>query len=600
MAAEYRPPLDDINFTLNHVAELGSVSKLEGFQHVDPDTASGILAEAGRFFAEVIAPLNRIGDQQGSVLDEEGNVRTPDGFREAYTKYVEAGWGGAHVAEEHGGGGLPYTVGIVIQEMFKTANMAFSLCPLLTQAAIEALIQHGTDRQRADYLEKLVTGEWAGTMCLTEPHAGSDVGALSTKAERQDDGTYRLTGTKIFITWGDQDLTDNIIHLVLARTPDAAPGTKGISLLVVPKFILDAEGAPGARNDIKIVSLEHKVGIHASPTCVVSFGDSGNGATGYLIGEEQEGMRYMFTMMNTARIGVGVEGLAITERAYQQAAGYALERRQGREIGSSVIESSLLVRHPDVRRMLMTMRAYREALRGLIYATARFVDEERSAETPEAREAGAEMVALLTPITKAWTTDVGVEMASLGIQVHGGMGFVEETGAAQFYRDIRIAPIYEGTNGIQAIDLVMRKLPMAGGAVIERLVGMMRTVAERLSDDEELTRFGLHLGDGLEAVEEAVGVLTARIEQSPNDALAGASPFLRLLGTVAGGWLMGKAALAARDMLESGDGDADFLRAKIATARFYGEQILPSVIGLIEAVEAESDVLFAIPDHALA
>ena len=600
MAAEYRPPLDDINFTLNHVAELGSVSKLEGFQHVDPDTASGILAEAGRFFAEVIAPLNRIGDQQGSVLDEEGNVRTPDGFREAYTKYVEAGWGGAHVAEEHGGGGLPYTVGIVIQEMFKTANMAFSLCPLLTQAAIEALIQHGTDRQRADYLEKLVTGEWAGTMCLTEPHAGSDVGALSTKAERQDDGTYRLTGTKIFITWGDQDLTDNIIHLVLARTPDAAPGTKGISLLVVPKFILDAEGAPGARNDIKIVSLEHKVGIHASPTCVVSFGDSGEGATGYLIGEEQEGMRYMFTMMNTARIGVGVEGLAITERAYQQAAGYALERRQGREIGSSVIEPSLLVRHPDVRRMLMTMRAYREALRGLIYATARFVDEERSAETPEAREAGAEMVALLTPITKAWTTDVGVEMASLGIQVHGGMGFVEETGAAQFYRDIRIAPIYEGTNGIQAIDLVMRKLPMAGGAVIERLVGMMRTVAERLSDDEELTRFGLHLGDGLEAVEEAVGVLTARIEQSPNDALAGASPFLRLLGTVAGGWLMGKAALAARDMLESGDGDADFLRAKIATARFYGEQILPSVIGLIEAVEAESDVLFAIPDHALA
>jgi alkylation response protein AidB-like acyl-CoA dehydrogenase len=600
MAAEYRPPLDDINFTLNHVAELGSVSKLEGFQHVDPDTASGILAEAGRFFAEVIAPLNRIGDQQGSVLDKEGNVSTPDGFREAYTKYVEAGWGGAHVAEEHGGGGLPYTVGIVIQEMFKTANMAFSLCPLLTQAAIEALIQHGTDRQRADYLEKLVTGEWAGTMCLTEPHAGSDVGALSTKAERQDDGTYRLTGTKIFITWGDQDLTDNIIHLVLARTPDAPPSTKGISLFLVPKFILDDDGAPGARNDIKIVSLEHKVGIHASPTCVVSFGDSGEGATGYLIGEEQEGMRYMFTMMNTARIGVGVEGLAITERAYQQAAGYALERRQGREIGSSVIESSLIVRHPDVRRMLMTMRAYREALRGLIYATARFVDEERSAETPEAREAGAEMVALLTPITKAWTTDVGVEMASLGIQVHGGMGFVEETGAAQFYRDIRIAPIYEGTNGIQAIDLVMRKLPMAGGAVIERLVGMMRTVAERLSDDEELTRFGLHLGDGLEAVEEAVRVLTARIEQSPNDALAGASPFLRLLGTVAGGWLMGKAALAARDMLESGDGDADFLRAKIATARFYGEQILPSVIGLIEAVEAESDVLFAIPDHALA
>ena len=598
MAAEYRPPLEDIDFTLNHVAELGSLSKLDGFQHLDPDTVAGVIAEAGRFFAEVMAPLNRVGDEQGSVLDDEGDVRTPDGFRQAYAKYVEAGWGGAHVAEEHGGGGLPYTVGIVIQEMFKTANMALSLCPLLTQAAIEALIQHGTDRQRADYLEKLVTGEWAGTMCLTEPHAGSDVGALSTRAERQDDGTYRLTGTKIFITWGDQDLTDNIIHLVLARTPDSPPGTKGISLFIVPKYILDDPGGPGERNDTKIVSLEHKLGIHASPTCVVSFGDSGAGATGYLIGEEQEGMRYMFTMMNTARIGVGVEGLAITERAYQQAAAYALERRQGREIGSSVTESSLIVRHPDVRRMLMTLRAYRETLRALIYATARFVDEERSGETPEDRQAASDMVALLTPVTKAWPTDIGVEMASLGIQVHGGMGFVEETGAAQYYRDIRIAPIYEGTNGIQAIDLVMRKLPMAGGAVVQRLTGMMHPVAERLSDDEELSRFGLHLEDGIEAVEEATAVLIGRVDQSPNDALAGATPYLRLLGTVVGGWLMGKAALAARRLLDQGEGDADFLRAKLTTARFYGEQLLPPAIALVEAIEADADLLFAIPDGA--
>ncbi|MGH8912371.1 MAG: acyl-CoA dehydrogenase C-terminal domain-containing protein [Acidimicrobiia bacterium] len=597
--AEYRPPLADINFTLNHVAELGSVSKLDGFQHVDADTVAGILAEAGRFFAEVMAPLNRIGDEQGSVLDDDGNVRTPDGFPEAYAKYVESGWGGAHVAEEHGGGGLPYTVGIVIQEMFKTANIAFSLCPLLTQAAIEALIQHGTDRQRADYLEKLVTGEWAGTMCLTEPHAGSDVGALSTRAERQDDGTYRVKGTKIFITWGDQDLTDNIVHLVLARTPDAPPGTKGISLFVVPKFILDDDGTPGERNDIKIVSLEHKLGIHASPTCVVSFGDSGAGATAYLIGEEQEGMRYMFTMMNTARIGVGVEGLAITEGAYQQAVAHALGRRQGRELGEPATESSLIVRHPDVRRMLMTMRAYRAALRGLLYATARFVDEERWAETAEAQEESSEMVALLTPITKAWSTDIGVEMASLGIQVHGGMGFIEETGAAQYYRDSRIAPIYEGTNGIQAIDLVMRKLPMAGGGVIERLAGWMRGVAADLSDDEELARFGLHLEDGIEAVEEATAILIERIENSPNDALAGATPFMRLLGTVVGGWLMGKAALAARGMIDNGEGDADFLAAKLVTARFYGEQILPSVIGLVEAVEAEADLLFAIPDEAL-
>jgi 3-(methylthio)propanoyl-CoA dehydrogenase len=596
--SEYRPPLDDISFTLNHVAEFPAVAKLDGFQHLDPDTLDGILSEAGRFFAEVMAPLNRIGDQQGSVL-ENGGVVTPDGFKEAYAKYVEAGWGGAHIPEEHGGGGLPYSAGIVIQEMFKTANMAFSLCPLLTQAAIEALIEHGTDEQRAAYLEKLVTGEWAGTMCLTEPQAGSDVGALTSRADRQDDGTYRLTGTKIFITWGDQDLTDNVIHLVLARTPDAPPGTKGISMFIVPKFILDEAGNPGDRNDIKIVSLEHKMGIHASPTCVVSFGDSGEGAVAYLIGEEQSGMRYMFTMMNTARIGVGVEGLAITERAYQKAADYAREREQGREIGAPATESSAIVRHPDVRRMLMTMRAYREALRALIYLTARYVDEETGGETAEARQAAAEMVALLTPITKAWSTDVGVEMASMGIQVHGGMGFIEETGAAQFYRDSRIAPIYEGTNGIQAIDLVMRKLPMGSGEVVERLLADVRRVGERLSADDQLSRFGLHLEDGVEAVEEGVEVLLRRVGPSPNDALAGATPFLRLMGTVIGGWLMGRAALAAREQLEAGTGDKDFLEAKLATACFYGEQILPSALGLIEAVSADASLLFKIPDEAL-
>ncbi|MGA7270365.1 MAG: acyl-CoA dehydrogenase [Acidimicrobiia bacterium] len=597
--SEYRPPLDDINFTLNYVAELPSVAKLNGFQHIDADTTSGILTEAGRFFSEVMAPLNRIGDEQGSIL-EDGSVRTPDGFQEAYAKYVEAGWGGAHIPEEHGGGGLPYTVGIVIQEMFKTANMSFSLCPLLTQAAIEALIQHGTDSQRATYLEKLVTGEWAGTMCLTEPQAGSDVGALTTKAVRQDDGTYRLSGTKIFITWGDQDLTDNIIHLVLARTPDAPPGTRGISMFIVPKFLVGTDGSPGERNDIKIVSLEHKLGIHASPTCVVSFGDSGEGAVGYLIGEEEAGMRNMFTMMNTARIGVGVEGLAISEAAYQKAAAYTLERKQGREVGAPATESSLLVRHPDVRRMLMTMRAYREALRCLLYVTARQVDNERHAETAEMRQAAAEMVALLTPVTKAWPTDIGVEMASLGIQVHGGMGFIEETGAAQFYRDARIAPIYEGTNGIQAIDLVTRKLPMAGGEVIERLVSEIRRVAEKLSDDDGLSRFGLHLEDGAEAIEEASESLLARLGEKPNDALAGATPFLRLLGTVIGGWLMGKSALAASRLLANGEGDADFLEAKLATARFYGEQILPSAMGLIEAVVADSELLFAIEDEAMA
>ncbi len=597
---DYRPPLEDILFNLEHVADLRSVAKLNGFGHLDTATTEGVLSEAGRFFAEVVAPLNRIGDQQGSTLQSDGSVKTPDGFRDAYDKYVEAGWGGAHIPEEHGGGGLPYTVGIVIQEMFKTANMAFSLCPLLTQAAIEALIEHGTDDQRAEYLEKLVRGEWSGTMCLTEPHAGSDVGALTTRAVAQDDGTYRISGTKIFITWGEHDLTENIIHLVLARTPDAPPGTRGISMFIVPKFVLTHDGRPGDRNDIKIVSLEHKLGIHASPTCVVSFGDSGEGAIGYLIGEEQSGMRYMFTMMNTARIGVGVEGLAITEGAYQQAAGYALERHQGRELGASATSTSPIVRHPDIRRMLMTMRAYREALRALLYVTARYVDEERHADSAEARQTAGETVALLTPVAKGWSTDVGVEMASLGIQIHGGMGFVEETGAAQFYRDARIAPIYEGTNGIQAIDLVMRKLPLGGGRVIARFIEETRSVAAQLSEISDLDRFGVHLVDGAEAVEEAASILLGRLETTPDDALAGATPFLRLFGTVVGGWLMGKAALAATAQLNAGEGNPAFLGAKVATARFYGEQLLPSVFGLIESVEADRELLYSIDDATLA
>lgn len=597
--AEYRPPLEDIEFTLNHVADLPVVAKLDGFQHLDADTVSGILGEAGRFFAEVMSPLNRVGDRRGSRLEED-RVKTPEGFKEAYAKYVEAGWAGAHIPERHGGGGLPYTLGIVLQEMFKTANMAFSLCPMLTQAAIEALTRHGTDEQRATYLEKLVTGEWSGTMCLTEPQAGSDVGALATRAVRQDDGTYRLTGTKIFITWGDHDLTDNIIHLVLARTPGSAPGTKGISMFIVPKYVLDQQGHPSEPNDIRIVSLEEKLGIHASPTCVVSFGDAGEGAVGYLIGEEQEGMRYMFTMMNTARIGVGIEGLAITEAAYQQSADHALERVQGREVGAPATESTLIVRHPDVRRMLMTMRAYREALRALFYVTARYVDEERHGETPETRQEAEEIVALLTPITKAWATDVGVEMASTAIQVHGGMGYIEETGVAQHYRDVRIAPIYEGTNGIQAVDLAMRKVPMAGGEVVERVLTQIREVAERLKKSDALERLAVHLEDGIEAVEDSVDFMLARLERTPNDALAAATPFLRLFGTVIGAWLMGKAALAAEEQLAAGAGNEEFLRAKLATSRFYIEQILPAHLGLVEAVTSGSDMLFAVPDQTLA
>ncbi|MCA1736543.1 MAG: acyl-CoA dehydrogenase [Actinobacteria bacterium] len=579
----YKPPLEDIEFTLANIADLESISKLNGFQHADLATVSGVLEEAGRFFSEVIAPLNRIGDQQGSKLQPDGTVKTPEGFKAAYAKFVEAGWGGVHIPEQWGGGGMPYTVGVVVQEMFKSANMAFSLCPLLTQASIEALMSHGSPEQQAQYLEKLVTGEWSGTMCLTESQAGSDVGALSTRAEPQKDGTYRLFGQKIFITWGEHDMSQNIIHLVLARTPGAAPGTKGISLFLVPKLIPDAEGKPGEANDLKVVSIEHKMGIHASPTCVLSFGDKGEGAIGYLIGEEQSGMRYMFTMMNTARVGVGVEGLSISEAAYQKALEFAQVRKQGRDLGS--IEDVVIFEHPDVRRMLLTMRAYKEAIRGLLYFNARQVDLERHSETSEERERAAEIVALLTPITKAWSTDVGVEMASLGIQVHGGMGFIEETGAAQFYRDIRIAPIYEGTNGIQSIDLATRKLGMRQGGVARDLFD--RIEADAVAAGEELAEIGAPLLATLSGLREATEHLLAAAD--PNESLAGATPYLEMFGLIIGGWVHLQSAVAAQAGLKNGD-DA-FLSGRLGLARFYNTQILPRALGLLSSVTAPSSQL---------
>ncbi len=590
--SEYQAPLADIDFVLDSIVDLTSISKLNGYQHADPDTVSGVLAEAGRFFSEVIAPTNRIGDQQGSRL-VDGAVVTPDGFREAYAKYVESGWAGVHLPEEWGGGGMPYSVGIAVQEMFKSANMAFSLCPLLTQAAIDALLEHGSDEQRDLYLEKLVTGEWTGTMCLTEPHAGSDVGALSSKAVRQEDGAYRITGQKIFITWGDQDLTDNIVHLVLARTPGAAPGTKGISLFIVPKFLLDEHGNPGTRNNVEIVSLEHKLGIHGSPTCVVSFGTDDGGAIGFLVGEEQRGMKYMFTMMNVARVGVGIEGLALAERAYQKAVAYAAERRQGRAIGADPGLSSPIIDHPDVRRMLLTMRSSIEAMRALLYLTASYADRERHAEAEEDRRRAGESIALLTPVAKAWCTDLGVELASVGLQVHGGMGYVEETGAAQFYRDARIAPIYEGTNGIQAMDLVMRKLPMRNGAVVGELITSMQATAAQLRGIERFDVSADRLEAAIGTLAETSAWLGERLASGEyDDALAGASPYLKMSGTVIGGWLMAREAIAATAMLESGTGDTEFARSKLVTTRFYLEQIVPQASGLSAAATAGADTLF--------
>jgi alkylation response protein AidB-like acyl-CoA dehydrogenase len=582
--SDYAPPLDDIDFVLNHVIDLPAVAKLDGFQQADPETVRGVLGEAARFFTEVIAPLNRVGDQEGSRLTEEGTVRTPTGFREAYAKFVAAGWGGAHVSEEWGGGGLPYTVGVVIQEMCKAANMAFSLCPLLTQSAIEALREHGEARHQQAYLAKLVSGEWTGTMCLTEPQAGSDVGALSTRAVRQSDGSYRLFGQKIFITWGEHDLAANILHLVLARTPGSAPGTRGISMFLVPKFLVDSEGKIGTRNDVKVVSLEHKLGIHASPTCVMAFGDGGEGAVGYLIGEEQAGMRYMFTMMNTARLGVGLEGLAIGERAYQQALAFAQERRQGRTLGQAAEQQSVIIEHPDVRRMLMTMKAYIEAMRALIYTAARTVDFEKHAEDPDLQERSGERLALLTPIVKAWCTDLGVELASIGIQVHGGMGFVEETGAAQLYRDARIAPIYEGTNGIQAIDLVTRKLPLRGGDAALELIAEIEAAARQAPRSQ--AELAAPVAEAAAALRHATRGLLDSLQREPADALAGASPYLQMFGLVLGGWFHLRAAEAAEELVAAGQGDTGFLQSRIGLARFYCRQLLPQAPGLLEAVLA--------------
>jgi 3-(methylthio)propanoyl-CoA dehydrogenase len=583
----YQAPLADIDFVLEHIVDLSSISKLNGFSHADPETVSGVLAEAGRFFSEVIAPTNRIGDQVGSKL-VDGSVVTPPGFKEAYAKYAESGWAGVHMPEEWGGGGFPYAVGVVLQELFKSANMAFSLCPLLTQAAIDALLEHGSESQRATYLEKLVTGEWTGTMCLTEPHAGSDVGALSTRAIRGATAPTEITGQKIFITWGDQDLTGNIIHLVLARLPDAAPGTKGISLFVVPKF-LDERRPQQLRDRLARAQAGHPCLPHL---CRGLRGSGGNPG-----GMEHQGMRYMFTMMNAARLAVGVEGLAIAERAYQQAVSYALDRRQGRAIGADPGDSSLIVDHPDIRRSLMTMRAHIEAMRSLLYSVAATSDLERHADSEQERISAAERVALLTPVAKAWSTDVGVEMASLGVQIHGGMGYVEETGAAQHYRDIRIAPIYEGTNGIQAIDLVLRKLPLRDGAVARELFAEMRTTVAAL--DTDLVPLAAPLAGALDTLEAASDHLLNTLgEGRYNDALAGATPYLRMFGLTVGGWFMARSALTARSLL--GRGDDPFLAAKLVTARFYCTQTLPQAEGLLGAVTSLADDLMVLDPGVLA
>ena len=589
----YAAPLADMRFILKEVAGFDELARLPGYEAASSDLVEAILDEAAKLAGNVLAPLNQPGDRTGSVL-ENGVVRTPPGFREAYAKYVEGGWNGLAFDPEYGGQGLPLTLAIPVAEMWNSACMSFALCPLLTVGAVELLQAHGSQEQKRLCLDKLVSGEWTGTMNLTEPQAGSDLGALRSRAVPADDPRwgehYRITGQKIFITYGDHDLAPNIIHMVLARTPEAPPGSRGISLFLVPKFLPDDEGGPGSRNDVRTLSLEHKLGIHASPTCVLAYGED-EGAIGWRIGEENRGLEYMFTMMNAARLNVGLQGVAIAERAYQQARDFARIRVQGRPLGTSAsAETPPIIHHPDVRRMRLWMRAATEAIRALAYYAAAMIDRGRRHPDAATRQAAQRRADLLIPVVKAWCTDLGIAVASTGIQVHGGMGYVEETGAAQHLRDARIAPIYEGTNGIQANDLVGRKLGRDGGEAAAALAAEMRATLAALDQarSTELAAITRPLQDGLAALETATSFLVAA---EPALAAAGSVPYLQMLGTVCAGWLMARLALAAERCSAENSGDATLRSAKRATARFYAEHFLAVAPGYLPGIMGGHTVL---------
>jgi alkylation response protein AidB-like acyl-CoA dehydrogenase len=596
----YRAPLAEMKFVLNELAGLADVAKLPGCEEATPDTVTAILDEAAKFATDVLDPLNRTGDQEGSKRHPDGSVTTPKGFKEAYRQYVENGWNGLGKPTTWGGQGLPQIVSTPVEEMWHAANMAFDLCPLLTQGAIEALELCGTPEQKKTYLPRMVEGTWAGTMNLTEPQAGSDLAAVRTRAVPQPDGSYKLFGQKIFITYGEHDLTDNIIHLVLARTPDAPEGVKGISLFLVPKFLVNADGTLGARNDVACVSLEHKLGIHASPTAVLSYGDHG-GAIGYLVGQENRGLEYMFIMMNLARFSVGMEGVGISERAYQRAVAYARERVQGKPVGSDASGGrGPIIEHPDIRRMLMTMRAYTEAMRAVGYVTAAAMDFARHHPDDATRKKHQAFVDLMIPIVKGWSTETAQEVAYLGVQVHGGMGFIEETGAAQFARDARITTIYEGTTGIQANDLIGRKIMRDRGAALALAIADMRSVASALTarDSAELTAIGSRLRAGVDALEAAAQFVVERFREDPRAVLAGAVPFLELGGIVCGGAQLGRAALIAATRLAASEGDPGFMRTKIATARHFADHCLTQAPGLRDTVVTGSPAALALAEEA--
>jgi alkylation response protein AidB-like acyl-CoA dehydrogenase len=593
----YVAPLRDMLFVMNELAGLAAVNALPGCEDATPETVEAVLEENAKFTGEVVAPLNWTGDQQPSYW-KDGEVFTTKGFKEAFKMFGEAGWQGVQHPAEFGGQGLPKLVGTPCIEMLNSANISFALCPLLTDGAIEALLTAGSDAQKKLYLEKLISGQWTGSMNLTESQAGSDLAAVRTRAVPQDDGTYKVFGTKIFITYGEHDMAENIVHLVLARTPDAPEGVKGISLFIVPKFMVNADGSLGARNDVHCVSIEHKLGIKASPTAVLQFGDHG-GAVGTLVGEENRGLEYMFIMMNAARFGVGMQGIGVAERSYQKAVSYAKDRVQSRDLAGSAGPVTI-IHHPDVRRMLMSMRAQIEGARALAYVAAAMSDTAHHHQDEAVRKANQACYEYLVPIVKGWSTEMSLEVTSTGVQVHGGMGFIEETGAAQHYRDAKILTIYEGTTAIQANDLVGRKTFRDGGATAKAMIAQVRVTEAELmaTTSTDLQAIARQLTAGSAALEDVVNFVVMNFKSDIKGVFAGSVPYLKLAGLVLGGWQMARAALIAEQKLVSGEGDVSFYKAKIGTARFFADHLLSAAQGLRSSiVEGSAGVLALTEDQ---
>lgn len=590
----YRAPVKDMLFCMQELAGLEQVAKIPGFEEAGIETAQAVLEESARLNEEVIAPLNVEGDRNPSFW-KDGQVTTTPGFKEAFRQFAEGGWQGLQHPAEFGGQGLPKTIGAACIEMINSANLSFALCPLLTDGAIEALLTAGSPEQQAQYLPKMISGEWTGTMNLTEPQAGSDLALVRTRAEPQPDGTYKIFGTKIFITYGEHDMADNIVHLVLARVQGAPEGVKGISLFIVPKFMVNADGSLGARNDAHCVSIEHKLGIKASPTAVLQFGDHG-GAVGYLIGQENRGLEYMFIMMNAARYAVGIQGIAVAERAYQKAVAYARERIQSRPVDGSLPGSGPIIHHPDVRRMLMTMRAYVEGCRAMAIVAGAAYDAAHNHPDAEVRKQNQAFYEFMVPLVKGYSTEMSLEVTSLGVQVHGGMGFIEETGAAQYYRDAKILTIYEGTTAIQANDLVGRKTARDGGQTAKAIARQIEATEAALAKrDSVAARVMLkRLAAAREAFVQVVDFVAGNTKASPNAVFAGSVPYLMLAGNVMAGWQMARALLVAEEQLADGSGDAKFLKAKVATARFYAEHLLSRAPATRDAIVEGGDSVTAL------